>query len=328
MILQIALDTPLRRVFDYRPPTGFGPEGSRGVPRLGVRVRVPFGRQQLFGILVGFASESAVDSAKLRAAVDILDQQPVFDPITFDLLLWAAEYYHHPVGEVFAAALPVSLRAGQPALQRTEWWSLTEEGRQEISSPTTRRAPQQRALLAWLSERGRATEADIGEAFNLTQLRGVTGRGWVTSQSVAPDSPALESRPSEVELTDAQSHCVAAILASLTTFAAHLLYGVTGSGKTEVYLRVIAAAIAAGGQALVLVPEIRVDASAGGSLPATIQFGGGRAAFGSYSRRTPRCLASGPRRSGTHRHRNPFGGVHFPAETRAHRARRGARRLV
>jgi primosomal protein N' (replication factor Y) len=256
MILQIALDTPLRRVFDYRPPAGFGAEGACGVPRLGVRVRVPFGRQQLIGILVGIASESAVDSAKLRMAADILDEQPVFDPVTFDLLLWAAEYYHHPPGEVFAAALPVSLRAGQTALQRTDWWSLTDEGRQELSAPTTRRAPQQRALLAWLSERGRATEADIGEAFNLTQLRAVTARGWVASQSVAPESPALESRPSEVALTDAQGHCVEAILASLSTFAAHLLYGVTGSGKTEVYLRVIAAAIAHGGQALVLVPEI------------------------------------------------------------------------
>jgi primosomal protein N' (replication factor Y) (superfamily II helicase) len=256
MILQIALDTPLRRIFDYRPPTGFVAMRPPGVPRLGVRVRVPFGRQQLIGILVGIASESAVDSAKLRAAVDILDDVPVFDPVTFDLLLWAAEYYHHAPGEVFAAALPVSLRAGHAALQKTEWWSLTEEGRQELSAPTTRRAPQQRALLAWLSERGRATGDDIGEAFKLTQLRAVTAHGWVASQSVAPDSPAPESRPSEVALTDAQGHCVAAILASLSTFAAHLLYGVTGSGKTEVYLRVIAAAIAQGGQALVLVPEI------------------------------------------------------------------------
>ena len=256
MILQIALDTPLRRVFDYRPPSGFGADGPRGVPRLGVRVRVPFGRQQLIGILVGIASESAVEPAKLRVAVTILDEQPVFDPVTFDLLLWAADYYHHPLGEVFAAALPVSLRAGQAALQKTEWWSLTEEGRQELSAPTTRRAPQQRALLAWLSERGRATEDDISEVFNLTQLRAVTARGWVASQSVAPDSPAPESRPSEVALTDAQSQCVAAIFETLSTFAAHLLYGVTGSGKTEVYLRVIAAAIATGGQALVLVPEI------------------------------------------------------------------------
>jgi primosomal protein N' (replication factor Y) (superfamily II helicase) len=256
MILQIALDTPLRRVFDYRPPSGFEARDARGVPQLGVRVRVPFGRQQRIGILVGIASESAVDAAKLRAALDILDDEPVFDPITFDLLLWSAEYYHHPVGEVFAAALPVSLRAGQSASQKTEWWSLTEQGRQELSAPSTRRAPQQRALLAWLSERGRATLADIGESFNLTQLRAVAARGWVAAQSIAPDAPALESRPSEMALTDAQSRCVVAILASLPAFAAHLLYGVTGSGKTEVYLRVIAAAIGQGGQALVLVPEI------------------------------------------------------------------------
>jgi primosomal protein N' (replication factor Y) len=256
MILQIALDTPLRRVFDYRPPAGFAEEGQGGVPRMGVRVRVPFGRRQLIGILVGIIAESTLDSAKLRTAAEILDQQPVFDPITFDLLLWAAEYYHHPLGEVCAAALPVSLRAGQTALQETLWWSLTEKGLQELAIPTTRRAPIQRALLTWLSERGRATQDDIGAAFNLTQLRAVTARDWVRSQSVAPDSPVLESRPSEVALTDAQDRCVAAILASLSSFAAHLLYGVTGSGKTEVYLRVIAAAIAEGGQALVLVPEI------------------------------------------------------------------------
>jgi primosomal protein N' (replication factor Y) len=78
----------------------------------------------------------------------------------------------------------------------------------------------------------------------------------VTAEDEAADPPAMQAHPSEVTLTDEQARCVAAILASLSTFAAHLLYGVTGSGKTEVYLRVIDAAIAAGGQALVLVPEI------------------------------------------------------------------------
>ena len=256
MILQIALDTPLRRVFDYRPPAGFVGLGSNGAPRLGVRVRVPFGRQQLIGILVGVASESSIASAKLKTAIDFLDEQPIVDPVTFDLLRWAAEYYHHPLGEVFAAALPVSLRAGQPALQTTEWWSLSQTGRQELSTPTPKRAPQQRALLAWLEKRGRATADEIGEAFKPAQLRALATRGWIRSEGVEPDLAVMESRPSEVVLTDAQVRCVAAILASLSTFAAHLLYGVTGSGKTEVYLRVIAAALAAGGQALVLVPEI------------------------------------------------------------------------
>jgi primosomal protein N' (replication factor Y) (superfamily II helicase) len=256
MILQIALDTPLRRVFDYLPPAHFVGSGPHGVPRPGVRVRVPFGRQRLIGILVGVSAESSVAAAKLKAADEILDELPILDPVTFDLLRWAAEYYHHPVGEVFAAAFPHSLRAGQPAVQRTEWWSLSETGRQELSAPGTRRAARQRALLAWLSERGRATAADIGRAFKPAQLRALTARGWITAEGVAPDAAALQLRPSEVDLTSAQAHCVAAVLASLPGFAAHLLYGVTGSGKTEVYLRVIAAAIAHGGQALVLVPEI------------------------------------------------------------------------
>jgi primosomal protein N' (replication factor Y) len=258
LILQIALDTPLRRVFDYLPPatlTGLKTEGD-GAPRPGVRVRVPFGRQQLIGILVGVASESAVDSTKLKSALDILDEEPVIDPVTFDLLRWAADYYHHPLGEVFAAALPVSLRAGQPALQRNEWWSLSAAGRLEVTAPGGRRAPRQRALLAWLAERGPITTDDLDEAFKPAQLRALAARGWVTLEKVMPHVTAMELRPSEVDLTQPQADCVQAVVASLSTFAAHLLYGVTGSGKTEVYLRVIAAAIADGGQALVLVPEI------------------------------------------------------------------------
>src|SRR5476651_695123 len=149
LILQIALDTPLRRVFDYLPPAARAGPMTGGTPRPGVRVRVPFGRRQLIGILVGVVSESAIDSARLKSAIDILDEQPVVDPVTFDLLRWAADYYHHPIGEVFAAALPVSLRAGQPVLQKNEWWSLSAAGRLEMSEPSARRAPRQRALLAW-----------------------------------------------------------------------------------------------------------------------------------------------------------------------------------
>lgn len=260
MILQIALDTPLRRVFDYRPPAEFGTESgkseSQETLRLGVRVRVPFGRRQMIGILVGLAAETTIAAPKLKAALGILDQHPIVDPVTFDLLRWAAEYYHHPVGEVFAAALPASLRAGQPALEVTQWWTLNESGRQELTAAANRRAPQQRALLAWLESRGRATADEIGAVFKPAQRRAVTMRGWVTVHDDAPELEAIQAHPSEVDLTPAQDGTVAAILASLSSFAAHLIYGVTGSGKTEVYLRVIAAAIADGGQALVLVPEI------------------------------------------------------------------------
>ncbi len=257
LILQIALDTPLRRVFDYRPPESVLASGSSASLRPGVRVRVPFGRRQLIGILVGIAAESAVAAPKLKAALEVLDDQPIFDGVTFELLRWAAEYYHHPLGEVFAAALPVSLREGQPVLPKTEWWLPTEAGREEAARPSDRRSPQQRALLAWLSARGRANTEELPEPFKSSHLRALAARGWAAAVIGAPEVTApMQTHPSDVDLTEHQARCVDAILASASAFAAHLLDGVTGSGKTEVYLRVIAAAIADGGQALVLVPEI------------------------------------------------------------------------
>jgi primosomal protein N' (replication factor Y) len=252
LILQVALDTPLRREFDYLPPSG-----ERGeAPKLGVRVRVPFGRRQLIGVLVGVARESSLAAAKLKPVLEILDEAPVFDAVTFELLRWASDYYHHPLGEVVAAALPVALRSGQATDDVAEIWTLTDPGREELASPTVRRAPQQRALLEWLDKQDGATSDDVTAAFKPACLRALAARGWASSVRAAPEPASFEVRPSEVTLTDAQVLVVDSIAASLDKYSAHLLYGVTGSGKTEVYLRVIAAAIAGRGQALVLVPEI------------------------------------------------------------------------
>jgi primosomal protein N' (replication factor Y) (superfamily II helicase) len=254
MILQIAIDTPLRQVFDYLPPASRAQEP----PLLGVRVLVPFGRQRLIGILVGIVAESAVPALKLRSALEFLDESPVYDPVTFELLRWAAEYYHHPIGEVYAAALPVSLRAGQPATLSIKQWSVTEEGRQELARPSSRRAPQQRALLSWLAERPSATAAEVSESFKPGQLKSLEARGWIVPRlsNLTGDLGSVEVQPGALALTGAQAQAVETILTTLSSFSVHLLYGVTGSGKTEVYLQIIAAAIAEEGQALVLVPEI------------------------------------------------------------------------
>ena len=254
MILQVALDAPLRRVFDYLPPASSGGASAAGAP--GVRVRVPFGRRQLVGILVGTSKGSAVAAPKLKPALQILDERPVFDPATFEMLCWAAEYYHHPIGEVMAAALPASLRVGQPAHSVTETWHLTARGREELANPGDRRAPRRRALLAWLAQRGPATAQAIGAAFAPAHLKSLAERGWAAAASAPLEPASFELRPSEVTLSAAQTEVVAAISATLERFVAHLLHGVTGSGKTEVYLQVIAAALSGGGQVLVLVPEI------------------------------------------------------------------------
>ncbi len=257
LILKVALDTPLRQTFDYLLPVACQDAAAHSRPELepGIRVRVPFHRRHLIGILVATSQSSAVPRAKLKPALEILDDRPVFDPVTFDLLCWAAEYYHHPIGEVTAAALPASVRAGQPARPGIESWVLSEAGRGRLLDPAGKRAPRQHALLQWLARHG-AAAAHAASEFTPAHFRALAKHGWITAGSESPKPVPLESRPSEVTLTDAQARVVTAIGSSLGRFAAHLLYGVTGSGKTEVYLQIIAAALAGGGQALVLVPEI------------------------------------------------------------------------
>jgi primosomal protein N' (replication factor Y) len=253
VIFHVALDTPLRRIFDYLPPPD-----APGSPVLGVRILVPFGRQRLVGILVGTAAQSTLPALKLKAALEILDLEPVYDPVTFDLLRWAADYYHHAIGEVFAAALPVSMRAGQAAAELTQQWSLTQEGQAELASPSSKRAPQQRALLTWLAQHAGATSEEISRSFKPALLKAVAERGWVAARALESQGNLgnLEILPGALALNGAQAQAVDGILATLGTFSVHLLDGVTGSGKTEVYLQAIAAAIGGGGQALVLVPEI------------------------------------------------------------------------
>jgi len=257
LILQVALGVPLRRAFDYLPPKH--PSGTTCRPCAGLRIRVPFGARQLIGIIVGVVTRSSIPVEKLKPASEILDDAPVFDRVTLELLRWAADYYHHPIGEVFAAALPASLRAGGATRTATEIWELALAGRQELINPSDRRAPQQRALLAWLAEAGPSTAAELRVRFTPAQLRAAAARAWIAPATETHSdgaAPAFTAEPSEVDLTTAQATAVAGIAASLGRYAAHLLYGVTGSGKTEVYLRTIARAIADGGQALVLVPEI------------------------------------------------------------------------
>ncbi len=264
LILRIALDTPLRRVFDYLPPPcgvapGGVPSASAVAPtfRPGIRVRVPFGRRQLIGVLVDVAAGSDIPTAKLRAAVEVLDAEPVFDPVTLELLRFAADYYHHPIGEVIAAALPAALRDGQAPDERIESWGLTALGRSELQARTSRRPrARQRAVLSALAERGPAPLEALGIPVRRAELARFAEHGWVEATWSSPSTPLIVARPPDVALTDEQARVVAAIRASKDQFAAHLLYGVTGSGKTEVYLRAIEAVLEDAAQALVLVPEI------------------------------------------------------------------------
>ncbi|MDO9194493.1 MAG: primosomal protein N', partial [Undibacterium sp.] len=208
-ILKIALDTPLDTTFDYRwvnpsstsldEAVDSAPDSS-AMPQIGQLALVPFGRQELMGLIVGISDQTEVPVAKLKDVIEVRSQLLPLSEHWIALCHFAADYYQRPLGEVVVPALPRNLRAGKAtSLER-----------------------------------------------NLKKL--------------AKLHPAQDTSPNpEPPLNPAQQEAVDAI-AGAQKFAPHLLYGVTGSGKTEVYLQAAARILAQSGdaQVLILVPEINL----------------------------------------------------------------------
>ncbi len=251
-ILRVAIDAPLMRLFDYLAPEKSGP-----TPVAGQRVRVPFGKSTRTGVIAGLAQDSLIPSGKLRHAEKIIDPEPLLDDSLLELLNWTATYYQHPIGEVYATALPVLLRRGKEAAGPATRWFMTAEGQRTELEVLQNRAPLQAKLLAAMrdSSTGITREAlDLNANQWRSAVRGLTNKGLIERRAVDTDAQVV--KPSNgPQLNGEQTATVAAIRAS-QGFAAFLLAGITGSGKTEVYLECIAAQIAAGKQSLVLVPEI------------------------------------------------------------------------
>ena len=225
-----------------------------------MRLWVPFGRRRVVGVLVETRARSELPDAKLKAALGVIDDEPVFDEPLLELLRWSADYYRHAPGEVIAAALPAALRAGASMLETTERWTLTAAARTDQLPPLPGRANRLRELAELLRGRESADAAELA-AFSprwRDHARELEKRGWIARLRVAEQTPPRgEVRTSQgLEPTPEQRTAIDAIAAARGAFAPFLLHGVTGSGKTEVYLRAIEAVVARGEQALVLVPEI------------------------------------------------------------------------
>ena len=256
-ILRVAVASKLRRLFDYLPPVGV-----EQVPlEPGMRVRVPFGGSVRVGLVVEWSNEASVPAERLRAVLGVIDREPLLPPPTIEFLRWAADYFHHPPGEVLLGTLPPLLRRGRiPGPERPARWRLTEAGRHaRLASP--KNAPVQARVLALLREAPEGLGADALSAAGASwrqSLRVLTGKGAVESVRTPEEemaAPAL-SPSTPITLNTDQRTSVDRIKARLDRFGVFLLDGVTGSGKTEVYLSLIEEVTRSGRQALVLIPEI------------------------------------------------------------------------
>lgn len=247
---------PLSRLFDYLPPA------SGEIPQAGSRVRVSFGRRQEVGLVLAHSSDSPLPAHKIRRLGEVLDDAPLLSESDLRLIRFTAEYYHHPVGEVVAAALPALLRQGRPLHPSVEMIAVTDSGEQQDIAALFRRAPRQAELLEQLIDAGsagieaeRLTEEQPNwrRAASTLFKKGHIVRFEARSQDF--DESLAATGSDELTLNDDQQRALQT-LRTCNDFGVFLLDGVTGSGKTEVYLQRMKDVIDQGLQVLVLAPEI------------------------------------------------------------------------
>ncbi len=222
------------------------------IPAPGARVRVPFGQSERVALVIEAAPS---DDQETRPILEVLDEAPLLDAETLACLRWAAAYYHHPLGDVVFAALPKILR-GERRLE-VEALASTPAGREVLSQGAARGARQREALQALAASNRPVPVTQLGP---VAVRRRLLEEGWAEPTRVTapadwpvPAEPGSEAAPA---LNAQQQAAIEAVFTGGGRFQVCLLHGVTGSGKTEVYLALIEREIAAGRQVLVVVPEI------------------------------------------------------------------------
>ncbi|MGM0434382.1 MAG: primosomal protein N' [Pseudomonadota bacterium] len=249
-IARIALPRAVRQLFDYRIP-----EGMTLTP--GQRVRVPLGKQRALGLVMELDPPDPPDMT-LKPVEAALEDWPVLPDATRELLLWAARYYQHPPGECVFAALPPALRRGAPAsLPRPTVWLAAEADAASLPAQARR----QRELLDWLHQHpGQPLTSIKAAGFTREVLKNLEKRGLAEERTASEETRTWPDAPS-IDLNGDQASVLEGLNAPGRGFASHLVFGITGSGKTELYIEFIKQRIAAApdpdrAQVLVLVPEI------------------------------------------------------------------------
>nr|MDT0252896.1 primosomal protein N' [Endozoicomonas sp.] len=257
--VRVAIPSPLRQLFDYLPNDSHPAQSIQP----GARVLVPFGHRQMVGIVTSIETSTTIPADKLKPLISVLDDIPLIPDDIIKLCQWAARYYHHSAGETLIQALPKNLRMGKPASAGTiQYWYTIAELNGELQ-PQLKKSKKQLAAFELINSRPEGISvSELQEAgFSKSILQNLEKKALIVSRPVEP-SPLLFTeitqplKAAHLTFNEEQAYACEGITDGLGAYRTYLLEGVTGSGKTEVYLQAISAALAKGKQTLVLVPEI------------------------------------------------------------------------
>ena len=254
-LVEVLVPIPLMEKFSYLPP-----KNNTSSLKQGSRVLIPFGRRTLVGVIWGFIKKDPFDKRKYKYIKDVLDESPLLDANSISLAEWSSRYYHYPLGEIITYFFPPSIRKGKDAkFRESKYLELTSKG-SFLQATDLSRAPSQQKLIELLKEK-REISLKSAQAFGISAavINGLIEKGFIArfSRELSPykkfeNNTLLSSK----ELNPEQSEAVNAINGAQNKNITFLLDGITGSGKTEVYLQAIQEVIRQGRQALILIPEI------------------------------------------------------------------------